>query len=180
MKRLTLLRHAKSAWDDPVTRDIDRPLNKRGRRAARAIGEAIRAHGLLFDQVMASPALRVVETLRDLQEGYETPLQPHFDDRIYLASPDSLLQLVRAADDRSGALLLVGHSPGLERLALLLTPADGDELRARIEEKYPTGALAEISFKVDHWSEVAEGEGRLERFIRPRDLDPELGPDETN
>jgi phosphohistidine phosphatase len=178
MKTLTLLRHAKSAWDDPVTRDFDRPLNKRGRRAAQTIGREMRSLGLVFDQVIASPAVRVIETLHDVADGYGRPLDPAFDKRIYLASTDILLDVIRSADEAAERLLIVGHNPGLEKLALLLTKGEG--LRAEIAIKYPTATLAEIELPVDSWSDVAEGTGRISRFIRPRDLDPELGPDEDS
>jgi phosphohistidine phosphatase len=176
MKTLTLLRHAKSAWDDIVARDFDRPLNKRGRKAARTIGQEMRAQGLAFDRVMASPAVRVIETLADVAEGYGQGLEPEFDKRIYLASPETLLELVQATDDGAERLLIVGHNPGLEMLALLLTRGEG--LRAELALKYPTATIAEISLPVEHWSDVGAGAGTLKRFIRPRDLDPELGPDE--
>lgn len=178
MKTLTLLRHAKSAWDDPVQRDFDRPLNARGRRAAQTIGREMRALGLIFDRVIASSAVRVMETLEDVGEGYGRSLEPSFDKRIYLASTDVLLDLVQAADDGAARLLLVGHNPGLERLALLLTRGEG--LRGELALKYPTATLAEIQLPVERWSEVGEGAGTLSRFIRPRDLDPELGPDEDS
>ncbi len=178
MKTLTLLRHAKSAWDDPVARDFDRPLNKRGRKAAQTIGREMRALELRFDQVIASPAVRVMETLDDVAEGYGRSLGASFDKRIYLASPETLLDIIRAADDGAERLLIVGHNPGLERLALLLT-AEG-ELRGQVAVKYPTAALAEVELPPKTWTDVAEGSGRLTRFIRPRDLDPELGPDEDS
>jgi phosphohistidine phosphatase len=178
MKILTLLRHAKSAWDDPVARDFDRPLNQRGRRAAQTIGREMRAQGLAFDQVIASPATRVVETLQDVEQGYGRRLEPSFDKRIYLASTDLLLDVIHGADDGAERLLIVGHNPGLEKLALLLSQRG--ELRAQIAVKYPTATLAEIQLPVERWEEVAEGIGTITRFIRPRDLDPELGPDEDS
>ncbi len=177
MKVLTLLRHAKSGWDDPVARDFDRPLNKRGRRAAVTVGRAMRAEGMAFDAVIASPAVRVVETLQDVGDGYGRALDPVHDDDLYLASPAVLLDRVQHVEDQVERLLVVGHNPGLERLVLDLTNDSGGSMRADVAEKYPTATLAEISFAVEHWKDVAEGTGTLVRFIRPRDLDPELGPD---
>ena len=179
MKFLTLLRHAKSGWDDPALRDFDRPLNKRGRRAARTIGREMRAQGLAFDAVVASPAARVVETLADVGEGYGEAFAPAFEPRIYLASAATLLELVRQADDKADRLLLVGHNPGLERLALLLTREEaGDGMRGDLADKYPTATIAEIALPINRWSEIEAGTGRLSRFIRPRDVDPELGPED--
>ena len=177
MKRLNLLRHAKSSWDDPVERDFDRPLNARGRKAARTVGRELRAIGLAFDRTVASPAARVTQTLQDLEEGYGGSLQPEFDRRIYLASAAQLLEIVQETDAAINHLLLVGHNPGLEMLALLLSASD--PLRFQLEEKYPTATIAQIVLPVERWSDVAEGIGQLTHFIRPRDLDPELGPDES-
>ncbi len=178
MKTLTLLRHAKSGWDDPVPRDFDRPLNRKGRKAARVVGREMRAQGLKFDRVFASPAARVVETVADVAEGYGAPIEPVYDQRIYLASPSALLELIHETDDGAERLLLIGHNPGLEVLAMLLTHDDGNGLRTEIAAKYPTGTLTEIRLPVEHWREVGEGVGKVARFIRPRDLDPELGPDQ--
>lgn len=174
MKSLTLLRHAKSGWDDAATRDFDRPLNPRGRRAARTVGAEMKAQGLGFDLVLASPARRVAETIEEVAAGYGG-IAPEYDERLYLASVRTLLDIVRHAPDGVGRLLLVGHNPGMEELALRL--ARRDELRSEVEVKYPTGTVAEIELPVERWAEVTEGTGRLLRFIRPRDLDPELGPD---
>jgi len=176
MKSLTLLRHAKSGWDDAVSRDFDRPLNPRGRRAARTVGIEMKAQGLAFDLVLASPARRVIETLDEVGEAYG-PLPPQYDRRLYLASVATLLEIVRATPDSVERLLLVGHNSGLEELALCLSRRDEAGLRREVEVKYPTGTVAEIGLPVEHWVEVREGMGRIERFIRPRDLDPELGPD---
>lgn len=177
MKILTLLRHAKSSWDDPVSRDFDRPLNKRGRKAARVIGRAMRDEGLTFDAIVASPAARVVDTLRDVGDGYGRALEPSEDPALYLASPAVLLDRIHQVEDKVERLLVVGHNPGLEQLALLLTGSDENGLRQEVELKYPTAALAEIRFGVDLWGDVAAAGGTLTRFIRPRDLDPELGPE---
>ena len=180
MKTLTLLRHAKSDWQSGAASDFERPLNARGQKGARLVGRALRAEELRFDAVIASPAARVVETLDAVAEAYGQPLRPRFDERIYLASAATLLNLVREADDGAERLLLVGHNPGLENLAMLLTEADGDGLRAELSKKYPTGALAEIALPAEHWRDVAPGSGELARFIRPRDLDPELGPEKED
>jgi phosphohistidine phosphatase len=178
MKVLTLLRHAKSTWHDAVARDFDRPLNRRGHRAARTVGAEMQALGLRFDRVVASPARRVVETLAEVEQGYGRVLGAEDDGRIYLAATEALLELVRATDDGVERLLLVGHSPGLESLALQLSAGAG--LRDEVAIKYPTGTLTEIVLPIDRWADAAPGIGRIERFIRPRDLDPELGPDEDS
>ena len=177
MKRLTLLRHAKSGWDDPVTRDFDRRLNAKGKRAASTIGRHMREEGMAFDHVIASPASRVVETLDEVATGYGRPLSASFDKRVYLASASTLLDLVQDAPDAAGSLLLSGHNPGMEDLVLLLVPGGSGGVRDAVEEKFPTASLAEIRFDADRWADLRPGGGTLVRFVRPRDLDPTLGPE---
>jgi phosphohistidine phosphatase len=176
MKILTLLRHAKSGWDDPVTRDFDRPLNPRGRRAARTVGREMRNLDLTFDRILASPARRVVETIEEVAHSFG-PIEADYDERVYLAPAPALVELVRETPDAVERLLIVGHNPGLEELALLLSSPDGP-LRAEVAIKYPTGTLLEIELPVNGWRQVNRGQGRIARFVRPRDLDPALGPED--
>ena len=177
MKTLTLLRHAKSGWDDPVSRDFDRPLNPKGRRAAALIGRHLRSLNLAFDHVVASPAVRVGETIDEVVSGYGRTVAPVLDRRIYLASSATLLDVVRELPAEAERVLMVGHNPGLEDLVLMLVPADDGALRDVAEEKYPTATIAEMKLDIDDWDAVAPGGARLTRFVRPRDLDPALGPD---
>ncbi|MBX9795419.1 histidine phosphatase family protein [Sphingomonas sp.] len=178
MKHLFLLRHAKSGWDDPQARDFDRRLNARGTRGAVTMGRYLKAERLRFDHVLASDAARVTETITGVEQGYGAPLHAVWERRIYLASASALIDLVNALPDSAGSALMVGHNPGLEDLVLQLVPDDAaDAARAAVYDKFPTAALAEITFDIDRWDQVARGTGRLARFIRPRDLDPALGPD---
>lgn len=178
MKTLTLLRHAKSGWDDPVARDFDRPLNPKGRRAAQAVGRHLKGEGLTFDHVVASPARRVEETIAEVEAGYGKALLPAWDRRAYLASSSTLLDLIRETPPEFDRLLLIGHNPGLEDLVLLLVPDRSGPLRDSVEEKYPTASVAEMTFAVEDWPSVGPGGATLTRFVRPRDLDATLGPDE--
>lgn len=178
MKRLTLFRHAKSGWDDPASRDFDRALNDKGKRAARIMGERMKADGLRFDRVAASPAVRVVETLDAAFAGFGKRVPATWDKRIYLASDATLLEVLHDTPVEIDDLMMAGHNPGMEDLALLLTPDDGAALRDTLEEKFPTAAYATIAFDVADWQAVKRASGRLERFVRPRDVDPELGPEQ--
>jgi phosphohistidine phosphatase len=179
MKTLTLLRHAKSGWDDPVARDFDRALNERGKRGAAVVGAHMKDIGLAFDAVVSSPAVRCVDTLDGVWEGYGRTLHPKWDRRIYLASCVTLLDVVHDQPDEIDRLLMCGHNPGLEDLILLLVPDNREEgLRDDVEEKFPTASIAELTFDVARWADVASGKGHLTRFIRPRDLDAALGPDD--
>lgn len=169
MKSLALLRHAKSSWDEPALGDFDRPLTRRGIEAATRIGAEMRRRGLVFDRVLASPATRVVETLEHLQRGYGESLDPQFDGGIYGAPAARLLEIVQAVDDSVGRVLLVGHNPGLEELAVLLAES-GEPLRDSIARGYPTAALAMLQLPVESWREVRAGTAQVADFVRPREL----------
>ena len=175
MKTLTLLRHAKSDWDDPDSRDFDRALNARGKRAAETVGRWLAGERWRCDAAVASPAERVRETLDFVSAGYGARIAPEWDRRVYLASAATLLDVVTDTSDANDRLLLVGHNPGLEDLVLLLA-GSGDAL-GDVAEKFPTASVAILSFAVNRWAEVREGQGCLDHFVRPRDLNPSLGPD---
>lgn len=178
MKTLILLRHAKSGWDDGVARDFDRGLNAKGMRAARTVGRRLRDDAVRPEALFASPARRVRETLEGVWAGYGTRLPVTFEKRLYLAPVDLLIELVRHAPPEAGTVLVAGHNPGLEELVLALVPHDpADRLRDDVEEKFPTASVATIALDIGDWMEAAPGRGRLVRFVRPRDLDPALGPD---
>lgn len=182
MKSLTLLRHAKSGYDDPLLRDFDRPLNDRGRRAAMKVGQWLgaaitRAEMPDYMLVFASPALRVRQTIEGLEAGMNRPLAPVYEQRIYLSSSATLIELCAGFSDDYGDAMLVGHNPGLEDLLLELVPPGGD-LRAEAELKYPTATLAQLDIAIDRWAQIDGGRAELTRYVRPRDLDPSLGPDD--
>jgi phosphohistidine phosphatase len=176
---LTLFRHAKSSWDDAVARDFDRPLNKRGEKAALLMGHWAKKEGLTFDHVVASPAVRVIDTIDQFVKGFGGRIDPNWDRRIYLASSATLMDVLRDQADEHDAVMMVGHNPGLEDLVFDLVPDDGSSpLRDVVWEKYPTGAIARLELDVPRWTDVERKCARLVQFVRPRDLDPELGPEE--
>ena len=170
MRSLSLLRHAKSSWADDNVDDFYRPLNDRGRKAAEAMGRHLVAKAATFDLILASPAQRVVETLKGLAAGGWESGPVHFDPAIYHASTSDLLAMVRGAPGTAGRLLLVGHNPVIGMLALQLSVEDGGAFRAQVAENYPTGALAELALDIDDWSEAGPQCGRLIEFTVPRSL----------
>ena len=177
MRTVNLLRHAKSDWSDTVSRDFDRPLNDRGKRAARRMGEWARAERLHFDAIIASPAVRAAETLDHFLRAYGNAPETRWDRRIYLASCATLLDALRDVPDDLPSVLMVGHNPGLEDLVLETVPdCTADILRDAVEEKYPTAAIATLQFAADRWADIA-APAKLIAFTRPRDVDPSLGPD---
>lgn len=169
MKILGLLRHGKSSWDDPALRDFDRPLKRRGREASMRIGEELRRRGLGFDLIVASPAARVVETIEHFEQGFGEPLKPRFQEYVYAASVQGLLNILVATADSVERLLLVGHNPGLQDLASTLA-SDEDPLAAAVAGHFPTAAFALIELRVESWKEVQPRTGRIVEFLKPREL----------
>ena len=174
MKTLGLLRHAKSEWDDMSLRDFDRGLNDRGRRGAAIMGGHIREHGVQWDVLLASPAERVKRTLE--ASGLEVPTR--WDQQAYLADADALMGLLRRIGGDPAAVLLAAHNPGLQDLVFALVPPEAEnDLFDELAEKYPTATFAVLELDIERWSDCRRGCGRLVHFSRPRDLDPELGPE---
>ena len=171
MKLLYLLRHAKSSWDDPDLDDFDRPLNKRGRKAAKAMAVHFRDAGIAPETVLCSPAKRTRDTLKHLAPALnDAPVQ--FDRRIYEASYQTLLLCLADLPSDVNSVLLIGHNPGLERLALYLMSDQGHGPgAARLQDKYPTGSLAVLSAPAESWDGLKVGSCRLDDFVRPADLD---------
>ena len=178
MKTLGLFRHAKSDWHDPRARDFDRPLNPRGEKGAGLVGRHIFDHDVKWDKVIASPAVRVAETIELAAKATGRPIAVNWDRRIYLASSATLLDLLREQKDDPGSVLMVGHNPGLEDVIFDLVPDDGTSpLRDVVELKFPTASFAVLELDIEHWSELKDRCGKLVHLTRPRDLDPALGPE---
>lgn len=176
MKRLILLRHAKSDWSDDNVRDFDRPLNARGERAATLMGQWAAQQSLTCDRVIASPAARVQHTLDHFRAAFPACPEPHWERRLYLATAATLIDVMHETPQHIDSLMLVGHNPGLEDLILSMVPDDGlSTLRDSVEEKFPTASLAVLDCDVSEWRHVNEG-ARFPYLARPRDLDPTLGP----
>ena len=171
MRRLSVLRHAKSSWDDPGLDDFNRPLNERGWKSARRIGREFRNRGVNFDFVLASTAARVRETIVAIQEKYDFGAPIRFEPRIYLATDETLLSLVQSLPDTVMTALIVGHNPGLERLTVELTHDDEEGLRQRVAGKFPTAAFAAVELPADKWADVTPGTGEVVELIVPKDLD---------
>lgn len=178
MKSLTILRHAKSGWDATVERDFDRPINARGRRGADVVGQWMKRQNLPIDQIVASPAVRVTQTLELFQPAAGLAATPvRFDRRIYLASAATLIDVLRETDDAVDHLFIAGHNPGLEDLILTLVPQDAHDVhRAKVDEKLPTAALARLELDLAHWTKLDGNSARFADFTRPRDLDASLSP----
>jgi phosphohistidine phosphatase len=170
MRRLLLLRHAKSDWSDAGASDHERPLNRRGQEAAPRIGAYLHRHRLIPDSVLCSTARRARETWALVAaEIPKAPDATHVE-RIYEATPRTLLDVLRNAEPGGKSLLVVGHNPGLHDLATLLIASGDLDDRERLREKLPTAGLVVIDFAIADWSKLHARSGRLERFVVPRML----------
>jgi phosphohistidine phosphatase len=167
VKRLFLLRHAKSAWDDPALRDRDRPLAPRGRKAAKRVARWARKHGVRPQLVVCSSAERAQQTLQGVLPGLGEPTV-WVEMTLYAAGVETLLARVRALPEEVDEVMLVGHNPGLMELVLLL--AAPGPLRERARENLPTGALAELEMDVGRWADVSPAAARLTELVLPREL----------
>lgn len=168
MKQLILQRHAKSDWSDAFLPDHDRPLNKRGRATASDLGLYFTQKGLHPDLVLCSTAKRTQETLARLQKKANTDFQVCFEHRLYGASPETILSLVREQDDELNSIMIVGHNPAIEDLATSLIGEDESNQLHLIHEKVPTGSLILLDFPVDRFAHISLNTGLLRAFIRPK------------
>jgi phosphohistidine phosphatase len=159
---LLVLRHAKSSWGDPSISDHDRPLNKRGCKAAKKVGELLASKSLLPEIILASSALRVEQTVTLLEEtsGYSGPVR--VSRRLYLAEAETYVQCLNELSDSATPVMCVGHNPGLEELVARHTSRS---------ERLPTAALAELRFDIGGWSELEnETPAELVNLWRPKEL----------
>jgi phosphohistidine phosphatase len=171
MRRLMLLRHAKSDWSQPGQRDHDRTLAARGRQDAPRIGAYMASHALVPDLVICSTATRARTTWELIAPAFETPPKAIYDARIYENNPAILLEVVKETKPGVHGLLMVGHNPSFQAFADLMTASGHGDARQRLKEKLPTAALAVIDLPVDAWSKAHPQSGRLDRLITPRLLD---------
>ena len=169
MKHLYLLRHAKSSWDDASLADHDRPLSQRGRGAARKVAGYVQETGIRPELVLSSPSRRTRETL-ELVEPALAEAEVRFEPELYGASEAALLATLHGLPDDVESVLLLGHNPGMQQLAVALTGRGDADLVQRLRTKMPTAALAALTLPVDMWDEVTVGKGELVSYVVPREL----------
>ena len=170
-KTVLLLRHAKSAWSDPRLDDHERPLNRRGEQAAKAMAEHIVRREPRPDLILCSTAMRTRQTLAPLVKLWDAPAPPiSLEKALYLASEDVLLAHLQAVSDEVATVLLIGHNDGIWHLAEELAGNGPADTLAALREKYPTGTLATLRGPDGGWRDLAWGSVELVAFVRPRDL----------
>ena len=167
MRTLYLLRHAKSSWSDPTLPDRERPLAPRGRRDAKRIADHLVRLGIAPELVLCSSARRTRETL-ELLEPALGAATVSLEAELYAAWAGALLERLHAVPETVASVMLIGHNPGLQELALELVSA-GDEL-ARLEAKFPTAALATLTIATATWGRLSRGDAVLAVYVVPKQL----------
>lgn len=174
MKTVLILRHAKSDWGDPAVRDHERALNERGRDAAPKMGAYLKTKKYKPDLILCSSAKRTMETCELVKPFVGARVATVVEEGLYLAELRQLLERLRWLDDDVGTVMIIGHNPGLEQLAIGLSASpktsDEERLHRRMREKFSTCALAVVELAVASWREVRLGAGTLKDFMRPKDL----------
>ena len=171
MKRLLVMRHAKSSWQKPELEDCERPLNERGRGAARRMGRYFRDSNVTIDLAIHSTAERSRETLDLLLGEYGRPVPTEGREELYLSTGALMLDIIGAAPATADTVLVVAHFPGVQEAALTLLGEKGGESADQIRQKFPTGAVADFHLNIHGWSHVNEAQGHLNDYILPRWLE---------
>jgi phosphohistidine phosphatase len=170
MLTLTLFRHAKSSWDISGLDDRERPLNARGLSAAPMMGAYLREHDLKPDLVLCSTSVRTRQTFELASGGWEPEPRTKYEGALYLAEPVSLLERVRKTPASVKHLMLIGHNPGLQILAIELIGEGEPATIAAISEKLPTAGVVVLTFEGKNWKDVAPRKGRLVHFATPKTI----------
>lgn len=173
---LLLLRHAKSGWDDPTREDIARPIAPRGVKAAPEMATHIAALGLVPDLVLCSSATRTRQTLAlMLPQWPDAAPTVRTEETLYLAAASEIIDRIRSIPDGPRRVMIVGHNPGLHAAAMALAGTGRRHDITALASKFPTAALAVLTFAHAHWSAVRPTTGHLDRFVTPRTLPPPAG-----
>ena len=168
MHRLRLLRHAKSNYPEGVD-DVERPLSRRGREAARRVGESMASALGAIDLVLCSTSVRTRETAELVLAGIAPPPRILYEEVFYLAGAAILLRRLSQLDESVGAVMLIGHNPGLHELALALGAPDSPRYRALATGKFPTTARA--SFAIDGpWASLDRSRHALTQYVTAKSL----------
>jgi phosphohistidine phosphatase len=178
VKRLILLRHAKSSWDNADLSDSARPLSKRGERTAPLMGRVMAREGYIPDRILCSTAKRAVETGKLVIAALTRKPDYQELEELYMATPREILATIGEQAGNADSILVIGHNPGLGDLATWLVNEGKARDISRLKEKFPTAGLAVIDLPVDNWRDLSDSAvrnwgGRLIRFATPRDQEVE-------
>jgi len=161
MKRLLLVRHAKSSWDHPDLSDFERPLNRRGHHDAPLMGRILKEMNVVSDLIISSPAVRAISTARYFAESMDYPLEKIItNDQLYDAIPSDIINVISEVGKSVNALMIVGHNPGLTEAA--------DQLSGKINDNIVTSAIFNIDFDTDSWKKISRKNARIGFYEFPK------------
>jgi len=164
-KTVLIMRHAKSSWEDSSLRDFDRPLNKRGRKDAPAMGRFLSGLELIPDHIVCSPAQRARETIALVTEELgETTEITRYDERLYSGGVEAYLEAIQSAPAEAGIVLVAGHNPTIEQTVARLS---GGAVRRRIT----TANIACFYTSASAWGDVSERNSTFKWLTGPKDLE---------
>ena len=166
MKKLAILRHAKSSWALPGQSDESRQLNDRGHEQLRILAEWIKRSGFSSDAIICSSSVRTRETLSGLSDVIDAN-EARFEGSLYLGSLDDYLDAIWAAQD-CNTLLLIGHNPTCDDLVRYLSNSSSPANQILLQNHFSTGTMAIVEFDVSRWNEVSRAKGQLTHFLRPK------------
>ena len=170
-RRLFLLRHAKSSWDDASLHDFQRPLSTRGREAAPRIGQFMRHHHYNPDYILCSASLRTRQTLSHLLSDFEHDMHMDIRHDLYECSLQHYWAILQNLPAFATTPLIIGHNPTTAAIASTLIGSGNPEAIAHMDHKFPTAALAVIDCPIDNWHDMEKGIGHLVDFVTPKQLD---------
>ena len=170
MLTLSIVRHAKSSWGDASLRDIDRPLNERGKAQALRLGSYLSEKQISPDLIICSSAKRARQTLKQMKKNWHTDSEVVVENQLYLASPNTIIRLLGEYGARHTHIMIIGHNPGLHMLAHKLSVRGNDEDLAILAEKYPTGTLCTIKSRAEKWKKIGKASGKLIYLATPKQL----------
>lgn len=177
MLTLSLLRHAKSSWKNPTLPDRERPLAARGIGDAPVMGRTMAERGIDPELVLCSSARRTVDTLALVMPELKIEPKVVYEDVLYHASPSEMLDMLRTIQPGASHVMLVGHNPEIQALALDLIGAGPKHMRDRLKDRYPTAGLAVINFNAGLWSSIDVNSGSLSLFLTPKALRESSAPE---
>jgi phosphohistidine phosphatase len=170
MKKLYILRHAKSDYPDNVSDDHERPLNKRGEKACNLIGDYLKTNNITPEVILSSDAVRTTQTINNILRAASYDINVQFSGKLYLATPGEILKEIAKISDDINSIMVVCHNPGAAQLAMMLTAGGDTDSINLMRTKYPTAGLACLTLKTETWKQVNPASGNLDKFVTPKSL----------
>ena len=170
MKKLYILRHAKSDYPDDINDDHARPLNKKGQKDCKLIGNYLIQHNINLQVILSSDAVRTKETITNILRVSGNRTEVNFSNKLYLATAGEIIKQIGKDAGDAESVMVVAHNPGVWQLAQILTQSGDYDLLKQLATKYPTASMACFSINIDNWQDLQPASAILDRFITPKSL----------